>query len=94
MRKATGISFDRSPNKPWPREQAANGKQEGKFAGTAEKNQSNKIAQASLVRVQQKEQVTDSNDEPQPEYGGVVKPEQKHVSRRSINTVMAGMRRR
>ena len=38
MRKAmtnAGISFDKSPNEPKPREQSANGKQKDKFAGTA-----------------------------------------------------------
>ena len=48
----TGITFDKSPNEQQPREQSANGKQKGKFAGTAKmKNQANKIAQRSLVHV-------------------------------------------
>ena len=49
MRKAmtkAGISFEKSPNGPKPREQLANGMQKGKFAGTAKtKNKANKIVQ-------------------------------------------------
>jgi hypothetical protein len=46
MMTRAGISFDKSPNKQKPREQAANGKQKGKFAGTAKtKNRTDKTAQ-------------------------------------------------
>ena len=51
----SGISFDRSPNEQKLLEQLANGKQKDKFAVTAKKkNRTNKIAQQSLVHVQQK----------------------------------------
>ena len=83
-----GISFDKSPNKQKPREQAANGKQKGKFAGTTRmKNRTDKVAQRSLVRVHQRNEVSDSDDEPQPEYGNVAivpKPQKKHVSPRTF----------
>jgi hypothetical protein len=35
----SGISFDKSPNEQKPKEQAANGKQKDKFAGTATKGE-------------------------------------------------------
>ena len=98
MRKAmtrAGITFDKSPNEPQPREKSANGKQKGKFAGTAKmKNQANKIAQRSLVHVTNRNKVSDSNDEPQPEYGNVAivaKPQKKHVSPRTMNAILFRM---
>ena len=72
MRKAkinAGISFERSPNVQKPREPFVNGKQKGKFAGTAKRNKSSNIAKSSLVPVNQKAEVSDSDDDPQPEYG-------------------------
>ena len=84
-----------SPNEPQPREQSANGKQKGKFAGTAKtKNKADKMLQRSFVPVQQRNEVSDSDDEHQPEYGNVAivaKPQKKHVSPRTINALMAGM---
>ena len=57
------ISFDKSPNEPKPREQSANGKQKGKFAGTAKmKNKANKVAQRSLAHVPNRNEVSDSDD--------------------------------
>ena len=98
MRKAmarAGISFDKSPNMPRPRKQTANGKQKGKFAGKAKmKNKTNKVPQRSRVPVPCSNEVSDSNDDPQPEYGQVaivVKPQKKHVSPRTINAMLVGM---
>ena len=94
---STGISFDRSPNKQKPKEQAANGKQKGKFARTPKmKNRTDKVAQRSLQLVQHRSEVADPDDEPQPEYGGVavvVKPQKKHVSPWTINAMLVGMTR-
>ena len=101
MRKAVtkaGISFDKSPNGPKPREQSANGKQKGKFAGTVKtKNKANTIAQRSIVPFANRNEVSDSNDEPQPDYGVyvaiVAKPQKKHVSPRTMNAMLVGMTR-
>ena len=98
MRKAlsnAGIILKRSSNVQKPREKNVNGKQENKFAGTAKKNKSNKIAQRSLVPVD-KTELSDSDDETQPEYGAmtiVVKP-RKHVSPRLMNSMLVGITRR
>ena len=49
-----------------------------------------------MVHVQHKDEVSDSDDKPQPEYGNiaiVVKPKQKHVSPRTINAMMVGIKR-
>ena len=61
-----GISFDKSPNKQKPREQAANGKQKGEFAGTAKtENRTNKVAQRYLVPFRHRTEASESDDEPQ-----------------------------
>ena len=97
MRKAlsnAGIIIERSPNVQKPREQFVNGKQKKKFAGTAKKNKSSRMAQRSLVPVN-KTELSDSDDDNQPEYGNmaiVTKP--KHVSPRLINAMMVGITRR
>ena len=89
------ISFEKSPSGPKLREQPANGKQKNKFAGAARtKNKANRVAQRSLVHVQKKNAVSDSDDEPQPEYGNVAivaKPKKKHVSPREMNAMLAGI---
>ena len=93
-----GISFEKSPSGTKPREQSANGKQKNKFAGAAKtKNKANRIAERSLVNVPEKNAVSDSDDDNQPEYGGnigmmaiVAKPK-KHVSPRLINAMMVGI---
>ena len=69
MRKALlegGISFERSPKATKPRDQVLNGKQKTRFAGTAKKNKADKISQRSLVRVQPRDQVSDSEDDNYP----------------------------
>ncbi len=97
MRKAmtrAGISFDKSPNEQKPREQAANGKQEDKFAGPAKKNRTDKVAQRSFAPVLKRDEVSDANDEPQPESGQVsivIKPQKKHIGPQLINFMMVGM---
>ena len=99
MRKAminAGMSFEKSPNVQKPREQIVNGKQKLKFAGTTKKNQASKIAQRSLVPVHDRTKLTDSNDDPQPDYGAmaiVAKPK-KHVSPRTMNATLVGITRR
>ncbi len=55
------------------------------------------MAQRSLVAVEEKDSVSDSNEDPQPEFGGVAivgKP-QKHLSPRIINAHprLGGMKR-
>ena len=78
-----GISFEKSPG-PKPREQPASGKQKNKFAGAAKtKNKAYRIAQRSLAPVPDKNEVSDSDDEPQFEHGYVTivaKPKKKHAS--------------
>ena len=99
MRKAlleAGISFERSPKLTTPRDQVLNGKQITKFAGVVEKNKADKVSQRSLVPVQPREQVSDSEGDNQPEYGNkmmAIKPT-KHVSPRTINAMMVGITRR
>ena len=92
------ISFEKSPSGPKPREQYANGKQKNKFAGAAKtKNKANRIAQRTLVPVQDKNAVSDSNDEPQFEHGLVTivaKPQKKHVSPRAMNAMLVGITKR
>ena len=88
-----GISFEKSPNVPKPREQSANGKQKNKFAGTVKtKNKANRVAQRSLAHVPPRNEVSDSDDDHHPEYGGmatiVKKPKKRHVSPRAINAML------
>ncbi len=56
------------------------------------------MAQSSLVAVEEKDSASNSDEEPQPEFGGVtiVRKSQKHLSTRIINVHprMAGMKRR
>ena len=89
-----GISLDK---KQTLREQAANGKQKGKLAGTAKtKNRAEKVAQRSLSPVPHTNEVSDSDDDHQPEYGNVAivaKPQKKHVSPRTINAILVEMTR-
>ena len=99
MRKAmvnAGMSFDKSPNEPKPREHFVNGKQKNKFAGTAKKNKSSRIAQRSLVIVHDKIELSDSDDENQPDYGGmaILARPKKHVSPRTMNAMLVGITRR
>ena len=104
MRKAlinTGISVDKSPTAQKPKEQFVNGNQKNKsFAGAAKKSKANKIAQRSLVPAE-KTELSDSDDDPQPEYGChigsmalVVKPKKKYVSPRLMNAMLVGITRR
>ena len=88
-----GISFERSPKATKPRDQVLNGKQKPKLAGTVK---ADKIAQRSLVCAKPREQVSDSEDDNQPEYGNMVMAikSTKHVSPRTINAMMVGIMRR
>ncbi len=59
------------------------GKQKNNFAGKAKKkNRGDKVAQRSLVAVEEKKNVFDSDDDNQQEFGGVanVIKLQKHLS--------------
>jgi hypothetical protein len=68
----SGISFDKYPDEQKPREPPANGKQKKNFARTAKKkNNKDKVAQLSLVTVPERESVSVSYDDNQPEFGGV-----------------------
>ena len=61
------------------------------------KNKANKVAQRSLAPVPNRNEVSDSDDEPQPEYGQVaivLKPQKKHVSPRSMNAMLVGITKR
>ncbi len=75
MRKAiirSGISFDKLPNEQKQKDTSTNGKQKNNFTGTAKKrNRKDKVAQRSLVAVEEKDNVSVSNEDTQPEFGGV-----------------------
>ena len=102
MRRAmtnAGISFEKYPSGSKQREQSANGKQKNKFAGTVQtKNKANRVAQRSLVQVQPRNEVSDSDDENYPEYGGIAtivkKPKKRHVSPRATNAMLVGITKR
>ena len=100
MRKAmvnAGISFEKSPNVQKPRERFVNGRQKNKFTGTAKKNKSSEIDQRSLAPIKYRTEASDSDDDPQPEYGAmtiVVKPKKRHVSPRLMNPMLVGIARR
>ena len=99
MRKAmirSGISSDKSPNEQKPRKPPASGEQKNVFAGTAKKKyKKDKVAQRSLVPIKTKNQVFDSDDDYQPEFGGTVIKPQKYMCPQSINAqpLMTGMKR-
>jgi hypothetical protein len=86
VRKAmfrSGISFDKLPNEQKQKDTSTNGRQKKDFAGTAKKkNRKDKVAQRSLVAVDEKDSVSDSNEDAQPEFEGVaiVRKPQKHLS--------------
>ncbi len=70
-----GISSYRSPNEQKPRESSATGDQKNNYAGTAKKkNRKNKVAQRFLVAVEEKKNVSDSDDDNQLGFGGVATP--------------------
>ncbi len=77
------------------------GKQKNNFAGTAKKrNRKDQVAQRSLVAVEEKDSVTDSDEVPQPEFGlfggvAIVVKSQKHLSPQTINAHprLAGVKR-
>ncbi len=75
MRKAmirSGISFDELPREQKQKESPANGKQENNSAGTAKKkNRKDKVAQRSFVVEEEKDSVSHSYEDNQPEFGGV-----------------------
>ena len=101
MRKAvmgSRMSFKNVPNEQKTKHASAKGKQKNNFAGTAKKrNRKDKVAQRSLVAVEEKDSVSDSNEDPQPEFGGVaiVGKSQKYLSPQTINAHprLAGMKR-
>ncbi len=77
MRKAmvdAGISFKNVPNTQKNKNAPDKGKQKNNFAGTAKnRNRKDKVAKRSLVAVEEKDSlsVTDSYEDPQPEFGSV-----------------------
>ncbi len=84
-----GISFNNAPNERKTRNASDKGKQKNNFAGTAKKrNRKDLVAQRSPVAIEEKDSVTDSNEDSQPEFGGVaiVVRSQKHLSPETINT--------
>jgi hypothetical protein len=94
----SGISFDKSLNEQKQKDTSTNGRQKNNFAGTAKKrNRKDKVAQRSLVAVEEKDSVSDSDEDTQPECGGIaiVNKPQKYLSPRIINAHhrMAGMKR-
>ncbi len=83
-----GISFDRAPNEQKQKDTSTNRKQKNNLAGTTKKkNRKDKVAQRFLVAVEEKDSVSDSNEDTQPEIGGVaiVKKPQKYLCPRPIN---------
>ena len=98
MRKAminAGMSFAKSPNVQKPREQFVNGEQKGKFAGTVKKNKASRVAQRSLVPIQDRTELSDSDDDNQPEIGqmAIVARPKTHVSPRTMNAMLVGITR-
>ncbi len=82
------ISFDKVPNEQEQKDTFTNWRQKNDFAETAKKrNRKDKVAQRSLVAVEEKNSVSDSNEDAQPEFGGVaiVAKSQKRLSPRIIN---------
>jgi hypothetical protein len=66
------ILLNKSTNEQKARETPVNGKQKNDFEGTAKKRKrKNKVAQHSLVPVESKETVSDSNNNNQPEFESV-----------------------
>ncbi len=92
MRKAmvdARISFENVPNAQKNKNASDKGKQKNNFAGTAKKrNRKDKVAQRSLVAVEEKDSVSDPDEEPQPEFGGVanVVKSHNHFRPRTINS--------
>jgi hypothetical protein len=84
----SGISFNKLSNDQKQKDTSTNGRQKKNFPRTAKKwNRKNKVAQPSLVAVEEKDSVSDSNEDTQSEFGGVAimnKP-QKYLSPRLIN---------
>ncbi len=86
------------PNEQKQKDAPEKGKQRSNFAGTAKKrNRKERVAQRSLVADEEKDSVSDSDEDPQPEFGGVaiVRKSQKHLSPRIMDAhpQMAGMKR-
>jgi hypothetical protein len=73
MRKAmirSGISVDKLLSEQKQKDNSANRKQKNNFAGPAKKkNKKDKVAQRSLVAVEEKDNVSDSDEDNQPEFG-------------------------
>ncbi len=62
---SAGISFDKIPNEQKPKDAPEKGKQKNNFAGTAKKrNRKDLVAQHSLVAIEEKNRVTDSDETP------------------------------
>jgi hypothetical protein len=101
MRKAlvqAEISLENVPNGQKMKHASDKGKQKNNFVGTAKKrSRKDKVAQRSLVAVEEKDSVSDSDEDPQPEYVGVaiVVKSQNRLSPRTINSHprLAGMKR-
>ncbi len=92
----SGISFDNLQNEQKQKDTSANGKKKNNFAGTAKKrNRKDKVALRSLVAIEEKDSVSDSDEDTQPEFRGVaiVRKPQKYLSPQIINAHprMAGM---
>ena len=98
MRRAmvnSGMSFDKSPNEPRPREHIINEKQQNMFAGTVKTNKASRVAQRSLVPIQERTELSDSDDDNQPEFGqmAIVARLKTHVSPRTMNAMLVGITR-
>jgi hypothetical protein len=69
LRKAmiwSGILFDKLPNEQKQKNTSTNGKQKNNFPGTAKKrNRKDKMAKRSLVAVEEKDSVSDANEDTQ-----------------------------
>ena len=66
------ITFDKLPNEEKQKDVSTNGRQKNNFAGTAKKwNRKDKVAQRCLVAVEEKDSVSDSDEDTKPEFGGV-----------------------
>ncbi len=62
--------MDKLLNEHKQKDTSTNGRQKHNFAGTAKKrNRKDKVVQRSLVAVEEKDSVSDSYEETQPEFG-------------------------
>ncbi len=87
-------STDKLPIEQKQKYTSANGKQKNTFAGTAKKrNRKDEVAQRCLMAVEEKDSVSDSDEDTQPEEGGVAIVKKPHPQTINAHPRIAGMER-